>query len=141
MGAAAGGVPAERNRKLNGCPERPARHGALYCGNDMNAAELDGCRLALVWMAESRPGVTAMSVLTGVARLADGHLVLERDQGRGTLPVPDMLLSHARPPAYFLKRLWRDADYYIPLQTDEPLPGADLTLHLTAGTPSRPSAN
>ena len=78
----------------------------------MNLNYLTGKIFAILAVSEDSKGKTESAVFTGIARLANGHLFLDREDKK-SFPIPDATLKQIKPVPKDKADIFLNAEYYV----------------------------
>ena len=98
----------------------------------VTTADLVDARFALVFRADVERWVS-WSVVVGKVRRDGNRLVL--DLGRhGVITFPQSWLQRLKQPPFFMRSIFLGAEYFLPVEVEQPPPDADLRLYLGSPT-------
>ncbi len=86
----------------------------------MNFETLTGKKLAILAVGDDN-GETEAAVFTGIARWAEGHLFLDRDESQKSFQIPDDTLERIKPVPIEVADIFLGAEFFIPMSIG-PLP-------------------
>ena len=92
----------------------------------MNLDYLTGRKLAILAVGDDEKGETDAAVFTGLARWANGHLYLDREDNQKPFEIPDDTLDRIKPVPPTVTDIFLDAEFYIPMSIG-PLPDDEDT--------------
>jgi hypothetical protein len=80
----------------------------------MNLNYLTGKKFAIWAVSKNKKGETESAVFNGIARLANGHLFLDRE-GHKSFSIPDATLKQIKPVSKDRAESFLNAEYYVPI--------------------------
>jgi hypothetical protein len=80
----------------------------------MNLNYLKGKKFAIRAVSKNSKEETESAVFTGIARLANGHLFLDREDHK-SFPIPDAALKQIKPVPKDMADILLNAEYYVPI--------------------------
>ncbi len=85
----------------------------------MSITEIAGSRLALLLMGESEDGEDDWAVITGIAKLKDGELVLDRGPDNADFEVRSEWIVRIKPTRDEVRSILGDCDFFLPLSVGQ----------------------